>query len=52
MRGWDAPGGLMKRTGHKAKPIDRRYAIVSDADLQAASARLAGSFRARRGEAG
>jgi integrase len=32
----------MKITGHRTESVYRRYAIVSDADLQAASERLAG----------
>jgi hypothetical protein len=31
----------MKLTGHRTESVYRRYAIVSDADLQAASERLA-----------
>ncbi len=31
----------MKITGHRTEAVYRRYAIVSDADLQAASERLA-----------
>src|SRR5262249_30666037 len=34
----------MKLTGHKTENIYRRYAIVSDADLQAAVQKLAGTF--------
>jgi len=32
----------MKMTGHKTETVYRRYAIVSDADLQEAARRLAG----------
>jgi hypothetical protein len=32
-----------KLTGHRAEAVYRRYAIVSDADLRAASATLAGT---------
>ncbi len=34
----------MKLTGHKIESVYRRYAIVSDAELQEASRRLAGTF--------
>ena len=34
----------MKITGHKTENVYRRYAIVSDADLQEAARRLAGTF--------
>jgi integrase len=34
----------MKITGHKTESVYRRYAIVSDADLQEASRRLTGTF--------
>jgi hypothetical protein len=34
----------MKLTGHKTESVYRRYAIVSDADLQEAAHRLAGTF--------
>ena len=34
----------MKLTGHKTESVYRRYAIVSDADLQAAVQKLAGTF--------
>jgi integrase len=34
----------MKLTGHRTEAVYRRYAIVSDADLRAASAKLAGTF--------
>ena len=34
----------MKLTGHKTDSVYRRYAIVSDADLQAAVQKLAGTF--------
>jgi len=36
----------MKLTGHKTESGYRRYAIVSDADLQAATSRLSGSTAA------
>ena len=43
----------MKITGHRKEAVYRRYAIVSDADLQAASERLALAARHnfRRGPA-
>jgi hypothetical protein len=34
----------MKVTGHRTESVYRRYAIVSDADLQEAARRLAGTF--------
>jgi integrase len=34
----------MKITGHKTESVYRRYAIVSDADLREATARLTGTF--------
>jgi len=34
----------MKITGHKTEAVYQRYAIVSDADLQDAARRLAGTF--------
>jgi integrase len=34
----------MKLTGHRTESIYKRYAIVNDADLQAAAQRLAGTF--------
>ena len=34
----------MKITGHGTEHVYRRYAIVSDADLQAAAQKLAGTF--------
>ena len=34
----------MKMTGHKTESVYRRYAIVSDADLQEATRKLAGTF--------
>jgi hypothetical protein len=38
----DVPRSIaMKITGHRTEAVYRRYAIVSDADLQAASERLA-----------
>jgi integrase len=41
----------MKVTGHRTEAVYRRYAIVSDADLQAASERLARhNFRHNRPE--
>ena len=36
----------MKITGHRTEAVYRRYAIVSDADLQAATHRLWAPFRA------
>ena len=36
-----------KLTGHRTEAVYRRYAIVSDADLRAASAKLAGTFSGR-----
>jgi len=36
----------MKLTGHKTESIYRRYAIVSDADLQEASLKLAATSTA------
>jgi len=38
----------MKLTGHKTESIYRRYAIVSDADLQEATARLLDTFPSTR----
>ena len=37
-------GKHMKITGHKTESVYRRYAIVSDADLQEATRRLVGTF--------
>jgi integrase len=37
----------MKITGHKTESVYRRYAIVSDADLQEATRKLIGTFWAR-----
>jgi len=34
----------MKVTGHRTESMYRRYAIVSDADLQAAARRLDGTL--------
>ena len=34
----------MKITGHKTESVYRRYAIVSDADLQEAARKLAGTI--------
>ena len=34
----------MKITGHKTETVYRRYAIVSDADLQEATRKLTGTF--------
>jgi hypothetical protein len=34
----------MKLTGHKTESVFRRYAIVSDADLQEATKKLSGTF--------
>ena len=39
------PGSVaMKITGHLTEAVYRRYAIVSDADLQEATRRIAGTF--------
>ena len=38
----------MKLTGHKTESIYRRYAIVSDADLREATARLLDTFPSTR----
>ena len=40
----------MKLTGHKSESVYRRYAIVSDADLQEASRRLTGTFSGTSGQ--
>jgi hypothetical protein len=37
-------GSSFDITGHKTESVYRRYAIVSDADLQEAACRLAGTF--------
>ena len=42
----------MKLTGHKSESVYRRYAIVSDADLQEASRRLTGTFSGTSGQIG
>ncbi len=42
----------MKLTGHKTESVYRRYAIVSDADLQDASRRLTGTFTGTSGKVG
>ncbi len=42
----------MKLTGHKTESVYRRYAIVSDSDLQDASRRLTGTFSGTSGQAG
>ena len=34
----------MKITGHRTESVYRRYAIVSDADLQEAARKLTGTF--------
>jgi hypothetical protein len=34
----------MKLTGHRTEAVYRRYAIVSDADLQEAAKKLTGTF--------
>jgi hypothetical protein len=39
----------MKITGHKTEAVYRRYAIVSDADLREATARLTGTFSGTSG---
>jgi integrase len=39
----------MKITGHRTEAVYRRYAIVNDAQLQEAAARLAGTLRAQYG---
>ena len=39
----------MKLTGHRTESIYRRYAIVSDADLQDAARKLAGTFSGTSG---
>lgn len=39
--GHTCPGAI---TGHKTESVYRRYAIVSDADLQEAARKLAGTF--------
>jgi integrase len=41
----------MKITGHKTEAVYRRYAIVSDADLREATARLTGTFPGTSGVA-
>jgi integrase len=41
----------MKITGHKTEAVYRRYAIVSDADLRDATARLTGTFPGTSGVA-
>ncbi len=40
----------MKLTGNKTESVYRRHAIVSDADLQEASRRLAGTFSGTSGQ--
>ena len=40
----------MKLTGHKTESVYRRYAIVSDADLQDATRRLTGTFTGTVGQ--
>jgi hypothetical protein len=40
---------VMKITGHKTEAVYRRYAIVSDADLRDATARLTGTFSGTSG---
>ncbi len=42
----------MKLTGHKTESVYRRYAIVSDSDLQEASRRLTGTFSGTSGQVG
>jgi integrase len=42
----------MKITGHRTEAVYRRYAIVSDADLQAATRRLASTISGTAGRAG
>lgn len=39
----------MKLAGHKTESVYCRYAIVSDAELQEASRRLAGTFSGHTG---
>ena len=36
--------GAMKITGHRTEAVYRRYAIVSDADLQEAARKLTGTI--------
>jgi integrase len=43
-RAGDARAVAMKITGHKTESVYRRYAIVSDADLQETARKLAGTF--------
>jgi hypothetical protein len=40
----------MKLTGHKTETVYQRYAIVSDADLQAAAQRLSAAATERSGD--
>jgi hypothetical protein len=40
-----------KMTGHRTETVYRRYAIVSDADLQDAARKLAGTFSGAFGSA-
>ena len=42
----------MKLTGHKTESVYRRYAIVSDADLQDATRKLTGTFSGTSGKVG
>jgi len=42
----------MKITGHKTESVYRRYAIVSDADLQEAIRKLSGTFPGTAGQGG
>jgi integrase len=39
----------MKITGHRTEAVYRRYAIVSDADIQAATRRLTGTISGTAG---